>query len=282
MLRVEDAEFYYDAGRKSGFTGVSFSVRRGEVLCILGPNGCGKTTLLKCLTGLYDLDSGRVWLDDNEMSELGRREVAKFVGYVPQIHQPAFPFSVLDAVLVGRAPHLDFFASPGKEDLEIAERAIDAMGISELRDRPYTQLSGGERQMVVFARVLAQQPSVLLLDEPTSHLDFGNQIRVLNLVEELASVGLSVVMTSHFPDHAFLSSNDVVVMKDHQVVASGPPEEVVTEEMLERIYGVKVRIVNLENPAGRRICVPLMAHSLSLADKGIILKRKDAAERGAR
>ena len=139
MLKVEDAEFYYDNARKGGFKDVGFSLRRGEVLCILGPNGCGKTTLLKCLIGLLKLNKGRVLLNDQDIDKLGRREIAKSIGYIPQLHQPAFPFTVLDAVLIGRAPHLDFLESPGIEDVEIAEMAIEAMGISKLKDRPYTR-----------------------------------------------------------------------------------------------------------------------------------------------
>jgi len=273
VLRVEDAEFYYDDAHEKGFKGVSFSLNRGEVMCILGPNGCGKTTLLKCLIGLLSLSKGQVWLDGQEIDKLGRREVAKVVGYVPQLHQPVFPFSVLDAVLIGRAPHLNFLESPGRKDEEIAEMAIDAMGIAGLRDRPYTQLSGGEMQLVIFARVLAQQPKLLLLDEPTSHLDFGNQVRVLHTVAELASTGLPVIMTSHFPDHAFLSSSKVAIMKDNKFLAVGSPDEVITEESMERIYGIKVRILDVEAPVARRICVPLAGDGETPQEKVALLER---------
>lgn len=279
MLRVEDAEFYYDDAHEKGFEGVSFSVNRGEVMSILGPNGCGKTTLLKCLIRLLNLSKGHVWLDGQEIDKLGRREVAKVVGYVPQLHQPAFPFSVLDAVLIGRAPHLNFLESPGRKDEEIAEMAIDAMGITGLRDRPYTQLSGGEMQLVIFARVLAQQPKLLLLDEPTSHLDFGNQVRVLHTVAELASTGLPVIMTSHFPDHAFLSSSKVAIMKDNKFLAVGSPDEVITEESMERIYGIKVRILDVEAPVARRICVPLAGDGESSQEKVALLERLTNARR---
>ena len=272
MLRVEDAEFYYDDAHEEGFKDVSFSLNRGEVMCILGPNGCGKTTLLKCLIGLLKLSKGHVWLDDQEIDKLGRREIAKVVGYIPQLHQPTFPFSVLDAVLVGRAPHLNFLESPGRKDEEIAEMAIDAMGITGLRDRPYTQLSGGEMQLVIFARVLAQQPMLLLLDEPTSHLDFGNQVRVLHTVGELASTGLPVIMTSHFPDHAFLASSKVAIMKDHKFLAVGSPDEVITEDRMERIYGIKVKIIDVEAPVHRRICVPLGGNGESSEEKVALLE----------
>jgi iron complex transport system ATP-binding protein len=273
VLRVEDAEFYYNDAHKGGFKDVSFTLDRGEVMCILGPNGCGKTTLLKCLIGLLKMSKGQVWLNGRDIDKLGRREIAKVVGYIPQLHQPAFPFSVLDAVLIGRAPHLDFLESPGKKDEEIAEMAIEAMGITKLKDRPYTQLSGGEMQLVIFARVLAQQPSLLLLDEPTSHLDFGNQVRVLHTVGELASTGLPVVMTSHFPDHAFLASSKVAIMKDNHFLAVGAPNDVITEDFMEKVYGTKVKIMDVDAPVHRRICVPLGSDGESTRERISLLER---------
>jgi iron complex transport system ATP-binding protein len=273
MLRVEKAEFHYDDNCESGFKEVSFSLKPGQVLCILGPNGCGKTTLLKCLTGIFKLNKGNVWLDGEEIAHLDRSAVARKAGYVPQVHQPAFPFSVLDAVLVGRAPHLGFLESPGAKDIEIAEAAIEALGISNLKNRRYTELSGGERQLVIFARVMAQQPSLLLLDEPTSHLDFGNQIKVLRLVEELAATGLPIIMTTHFPDHAFLISSKVAIMKKGEFLAFGPPDEVITEANLEAIYGIKVRVADVNGSVGRRICVPVRIDSNCTCDKKFILEK---------
>lgn len=272
MLRVENASFHYDGAKKDGFSNVSFFLKPGEVLCLLGPNGCGKTTLLKCLIGIFKLESGRIELDGGEISRLERNELAKHVGYVPQLHQPAFPFSVLDAVLVGRAPHLNFFESPGKVDEEIAEMAIEALGLKELRNRPYTQLSGGERQLVVFARVMAQQPTLLLLDEPTSHLDFGNQIRVLHLVEELSRTGLPIIMASHFPDHAFLTSSKVAIMRKGEFLDFGPPEDVITEENMEKAYGIKVRVMDVDGAFGRRICLPIKGDFTANSNNGMLEK----------
>ncbi len=257
MLTVTKAEFYYDSTHTTGFNKVSLTLKHGEALCILGPNGCGKTTLIKCLGGLYRLHKGSILLDNKELTKLGRSAVARIVGYVPQLHQPAFPFSVLDAVLVGRAPHLDFLASPGKQDVEIAEAAIEALGISHLKNKPYTEISGGERQLVVFARVIAQQPKLLLLDEPTSHLDFGNQIRILELIKETTAEGLPVVMTTHFPDYAFIISNKVALMKEGAILALGTPDEVITEENLYNVYGVKVKVMHLGGAVNRKICIPI-------------------------
>ena len=272
MLRVENASFHYDDAKESGFTNVSFSLKRGDVLCVLGPNGCGKTTLLKSLMGILELENGSISLEDKNITHMQRNDIAKLVGYVPQLHQPVFPFSVMDAVLVGRAPHLKFLESPGREDEEIADMAIEALGLKELRNRPYTQLSGGERQLVVFARVMAQQPSLLLLDEPTSHLDFGNQIRVLRLVERLAQTGLPIIMASHFPDHAFLISSKVAIMRKGEFIGFGSPDEVITEENMEKAYGIKVRVMSVDGAFGRRICLPLKGELAANPSNGMLEK----------
>jgi len=256
-LNVSGAEFHYDATKTGGFRDISFSIENGEVMSILGPNGCGKTTLLKCLNNLIGIEGGRVMLDGRDIARLSRTEVARAVGYVPQVHQPAFPFSVLDMVITGRAPHLGLLQSPGVKDVLIAEEALDARGSGHLRDKPYPRLSGGERQLVIFARVLAQRPGLLLLDEPTSHLDFGNQARVLRIISEMAATGLPIVMTSHFPDHAFLVSSKVAMMKDGAFLDLGTPDDVINAANLETAYGIRVKVLDIADAPGRRICLPI-------------------------
>jgi iron complex transport system ATP-binding protein len=256
-LTVSNAEFHYDATKSSGFGNINFSLKDGEVMSILGPNGCGKTTLLKCLNSLFRISNGNIKVDGREVSRLPRTDIARTIGYVPQLHQPAFPFTVLDTVLVGRAPHLNLLESPGPQDVKIAEESLETMGIFHLRDKAYTQLSGGERQLVIFARVLAQRPVLLLLDEPTSHLDFGNQIRLLKIVGDLAATGLPIIMTSHFPDHAFLVSNKVALMKQGQFIDMGTPDNVITESNLEKVYNIKVKVVSVDSGINRKVCVPV-------------------------
>ena len=256
-LTVREAEFYYDSTKTSGFKDVNFSLQDGEVLTILGPNGCGKTTLLKCLNRLTELHGGIISLDGQNIRRIPRTQIARSIGYVPQLHQPAFPFSVIDTVLVGRAPHLGLLESPGVEDMRIAEQSLETMGIYHLKGKSYTQISGGERQMVIFARVLAQQPSFLLLDEPTSHLDFGNQIRLLDQVKKLASTGLPIIMTSHFPDHVFMVSDIVAIMKDGAFLDCGQPDSIIAESNMQRIYGIPVNICYLDGPVKRKICIPV-------------------------
>jgi iron complex transport system ATP-binding protein len=256
-LCVSHAEYHYDSQKTRGFKDINFTLEHEGILTILGPNGCGKTTLLKCIDQLLKLDGGSISVNNKDLCSLSRVEIAKAIGYVPQFHQPSFSFSVLDAVLVGRAPHIGLLQSPKKEDIKIAKQALETMGIAYLTNTPYTQISGGEKQMVLFARILAQQPSLLLLDEPTSHLDFGNQLRLLKTVQKLADRGMPIIMTSHFPDHAFLVSKKVALMKNGELVGLGMPDEVITEQNLEDVYKIKVKVMNVDAGVNRKICVPI-------------------------
>ena len=253
LMEMIDGTFSYNS-YDNIFEDINFEVEKGDVFCILGANGTGKTTLIKCLNGLMKLNSGKVLLDGQDIYSLNHSERAKNIGYIPQIHNSTFSFTILDVVLMGRAPHIDTFSSPSKKDVEIAENSLKSLNIYHMKDKPYTEISGGEQQLVFIARVLTQEPSVLLLDEPTSHLDFGNQIRTLNIIEKLASNGLSVIMSSHFPDHAFISANKVAIMKGTEFIDIGTPEEVITEENMENAYGIKVKIVDMDH---RTACIPL-------------------------
>lgn len=257
-LSVRDAEFHYDAAGKNGFSDINLSLEDGEIMCILGPNGCGKTTLLKGINNLIQLKCGGIFLEDRDVSRMRRAEIARIIGYVPQVHQPAFPFTVLDVVLVGRAAHLSMMSAPKASDVQIAEQALEMMGISHLKDKAYTEISGGERQLVIFARVIAQQPELLLLDEPTSHLDFGNQVRLLHVVEKLAKTGLPIIMTSHFPDHVFMVANKVAIMKKGAIMECGRPDDIITDSNLNRIYDIPVNVRYIDGLIDRKICIPVI------------------------
>jgi iron complex transport system ATP-binding protein len=254
VLEIKNATFSYD-GKDNIFEDINLNVEKGDVVCILGPNGSGKTTLIKCLNKITELSEGTVCINGKDIKDISRREIALNIGYVPQNHVSTFAFTVLDVVLMGRAPHLDFFETVDETDYKIAENALRKFGIYELKDKPYIALSGGEQQLVFFARVIAQEPKMLILDEPTSHLDFGNQLKTLNVISKLAEEGLSVIMTSHFPDHAFISSNKVAIMNDQNFIDVGPPDDVITEENMEKAYGIHVEIVDIGR--NRKICVPL-------------------------
>ena len=196
-----------------------------------------------------------------------RSEIASRLGYVPQDHSSTFPFTALQVVLVGRAPYLNVFSSPSSEDVAIAEEALERVGITKLKDKRFTELSGGERQLVLIARVLAQQPKALLLDEPTSHLDFRNQTLILRLISSLVQEGLAVIMTTHFPNHAFVYSSRVAIMKDGKFLAVGRPEEIITEENLKKVYGIDVRIFSVSDPASGndvRFCIPAQEQEVLL------------------
>ena len=231
---------------------------KGEVFCILGPNGTGKSTLLRCLCNLYRLNSGRITVDGHDIVSMNQAMLARKIGFIPQIHTPTFPYSVLDVVLMGRAPHLNMLAMPSEKDYRIAEDAIKTVNIEYIRDMPYTELSGGQMQMVLFARVLAQEPEILLLDEPTSHLDVANQIHTIEIVKKLADKGLSLIMTSHFPDHAFISSNKVGIMKGGSFIAMGNADDVITEENLKKAYGADIKVVYLGEGINRKVTVPMI------------------------
>ncbi|MBI5459916.1 ABC transporter ATP-binding protein [Methanobacterium sp.] len=252
LMEIKGCSFAYD-DNDNIFEDINFSVSSGDIFCILGANGTGKTTLIKCLTGLMNPHSGEILVDGRNMNLFSRADLSKKIGYIPQIHNSTFPFTVLDVVLMGRSPHLDMFESPSDKDYKIALESLESLNIEYMKDKPYTEISGGEQQLVFIARVLTQEPSILILDEPTSHLDFGNQIRTLNIIKKLASDGLSVIMSSHFPDHAFISANQVALMDGKRFFAIGKPEDVITTENMKQIYGINVKVLDI---GGRKACIP--------------------------
>jgi iron complex transport system ATP-binding protein len=258
LLEARNVSFTYD-GKKNIFEDISFDVRPGEVFCVLGPNGSGKSTLLRCLCNILRASGGIISIDGKAISTMSNTDIARRVGYIPQMHHPTFPYAVKEVVLMGRSPHMGIAQAPGPKDREITMEVLRSMHIEHLADRPYTEISGGEMQLVMLARVMAQQPDVLLMDEPTSHLDIGNQIRIIKTVVGLSRKGMSVVMTSHFPDHALLSHFNVGIMKGGRFTDLGPAEQVISEESMRRTYGVDIRIVYLGGDIGRKVCVPVIS-----------------------
>jgi iron complex transport system ATP-binding protein len=257
LVRVRDASFRY--GQRDILRDLTLDVRRGEILSVLGRNGCGKTTLLRCIAGALTPSGGSVQIGGEEIHRLAPPARARRIGFLFQDHVPSFPFAVRDVVLMGRAPHLSFFGFPGARDHALADEAIARVGIQELTDRPYTRLSGGERQLVLLARILVQQPDVILLDEPTAHLDLRNQVLTLRIVRALATDGVSLIMTTHDPNHALWFGGRAALMKDGRFVAVGPASEVMTESTLTATYDVDVAVYSPPSPTGSealRVCTP--------------------------
>jgi len=241
-------------GRPVG-RGLDLGLDAGEVLCVLGPNGGGKTTLFRTLLGLLPAQAGSVLLEGHALEGMPRGEVARRVGYVPQGHTAQFAFTVREAVLMGRTAHISLFAAPGAADREAADRAIAALGIESLAGRVVTELSGGERQLAVIARALAQGARALVLDEPTASLDFGNQVRVLRQLVRLAAEGYAVVFSTHDPGQAFLAASRVLLIAHGGALRQGTPDEVITSENLRAVYGVEVRVATVD---GARACLPVL------------------------
>lgn len=246
ILHIKNISFAYK-GNKPVWENLTFTAKPGEVLSILGPNGTGKSTLLRCIAGLEQPLEGEIMLGNKNTSGIGRKEMARKVAFVPQMHTPVFPFTALDVVIMGRTSHLSTFGSPSKRDEDIARKALETMGISHLGNVQYDQTSGGERQLILFARAVAQEAEILLLDEPTSHLDFGNQARILKLIRSLADKGLSVVMTTHFPDHAFEISETTCLLSGGKLIGFGPTTRILTSKNLSLIYGLNVSINKLDD-----------------------------------
>ncbi|MBC8023825.1 MAG: ABC transporter ATP-binding protein [Burkholderiales bacterium] len=236
--------------------GLDLVLEMGEVLCVLGPNGSGKTTLLRTLLGLQPRLGGQVAIAGEDIARMPRAKVAREVAYVPQASSSYFDFSLEEMVLMGRTSHLGTFDAPGKRDREVAHAALERMGIGALANRPVGGVSGGERQLALIARALATEARALVMDEPTANLDFGNQARVLAQIAALRDAGVSILLCSHDPDHAFQVADRVLLLRDGAASTLARTGEALTAENLTRLYDIPVQVAEVVTPAGiRRVCV---------------------------
>ena len=255
MIAARQLAFRHNGAPRPLLEAVDVEVASGEVAALLGPNGAGKSTLIRCLAGLWRPEGGEIRLEGRALDGLSHRERARLMALVFQDHQPSFPYTVRDAVLVGRVARIGLFGAPRAADHEAARAALSAVGIEHLADRIYTRLSGGERQLVLLARALAQEAPLLLLDEPTAQLDLRNQLTVLKAVHRIARErGLTVLMSLHDPNLALLFAEKVFMLRDGRMLAAGPAREVVTAANLCRLYGVEAGVFEVD---GRRIVYPM-------------------------
>ena len=229
---------------------VSFSLEKGKILSVLGPNGVGKSTLFRCLLGNFPYE-GSVLVDGEELRGLSPGKRAKKIAYIPQNHRPTFGYTVLDTALMGTTRQISPFLSPGKAQVAQAREALRRVGAEHLEGRSFERLSGGEQQLVLLARAIAQQAEILIMDEPTASLDYGNQLRILSLAGELSNEGYTVLFSTHDPQHALRFSDEVLALSAGEVAASGKTQEMLTPQLIRRLYRVETAF--FETPEGSAI-----------------------------
>lgn len=248
LLEVKNLSFAYD--KRNILQDISFQLKNGEILFLLGPNGCGKTTLLDCVLGYLKPRQGNIYLNGRNMKSIKAERIARQLAYVPQSHEKTFPYTVMNIVLMGRASYIRAFAAPSSQDTDIAKEMLDLLGIYHLKDRPYTHLSGGEAQLVMIARALVQKTDLIVMDEPTAHLDFKHEMVIMETIVDLVKkTGITILMASHFPNHAFYFENNelhcrVALMDDCRILDLGTPTEVLSENNLRKTYNINARIVS--------------------------------------
>jgi len=250
VVSVKNVSFSY--GRLQVLRDITMNAKKGELVCLLGPNGTGKSTLLKCILGALRPQKGRIIINGDDISNLDPIELARLISYVPQVIEQTFPLTVFETILIGRLPHLSW--TPRQSDLEAVRHAMRLLGIENLAWKNLSELSGGQRQKVLLAMALAKEPPILLLDEPTSNLDLNSQLEVMDVIRDIVEDDKTAIVALHDLNLALRYADRVVVMKDGRVIANGKPAEVLEEDVIESVYGVRA-IVKNEN--GLRYVIPL-------------------------
>ncbi|MBN2895508.1 MAG: ABC transporter ATP-binding protein [Campylobacterales bacterium] len=258
VYNVKNLSFSYP--KRDVLHGVDLKLYPGEVVSLLGPNGCGKSTLIRLMLRLLE-GKGDIRLHGAPLYTYRHREIAAHVAYIPQYHNVPFGYSVEEMVVMGRVSRMGFFAHPSAKDYAIAHEALCRVGIAELAKRPFGQLSGGQKQMVLLGRAIAQEVKVFIMDEPVNGLDYGNQMRLLGMIDHLAKEGYTFLKTTHYPDHALMISTRVVVMHEGRIIASGDPHEVIDSSMLRDVYGVEAEVIRHKK---RSCCIPSVHTGVSL------------------
>lgn len=251
---VKNLSFSY--GNKPILQDISFTANSGEVLSILGANGVGKSTLFRCILGFMPKYAGEIIVDGVSLGTLSIKQVAQKIAYVPQSHYTAFHYTVFDMVLMGTTAQLSIVSSPDVKQYQQVREAMEAVGITHLAEQYYPTLSGGEKQLTLIARALVQQGKILMLDEPTSNMDYGNQLQVMQKIGNLAKQGYTVIQITHSPEQSFLFSDKILALKSGRILAHGTPKEVITTGLMDALYGVKVSVQSLLEDK-LRVCVPM-------------------------
>jgi iron complex transport system ATP-binding protein len=252
LIPVDGISFSYTS--KSVLNDIRLSITEGEVVTLLGPNGSGKSTLIKIMLGLLRPARGNIFLNGDDIRAMDSKALAREIAYVPQTHVSSFPYTVMDVVLMGRIPHKTFFFTYSRADKTIAGNALERLSIAHLAHRAYTELSGGERQLTLIARALAQGAKTFIMDEPASGLDYGNQLRLLDQIIKLSREGYTFIKSTHSPEHALWIADRAIMIKNGAVVADGKCDDVITTENLFHLYNVRVNILDFNGSF--RACVP--------------------------
>ncbi|WP_430601913.1 iron complex transport system ATP-binding protein [Enterococcus sp. DIV0724b] len=252
MLEVIDLEFAYR--KQNILKNISFKLEYGQSVCLLGKNGVGKSTLFKCLLGVLNPNIGSIKINGRLITECKRNELAQLISYIPQKQRGVFHFTVFEMVLMGTTARLKNYQQPGQAENELAESALTILNISHLKNRTYSEISGGEQQLVIIARSVAQQSKIIIMDEPCANLDYGNQIMVLEMIQKLAEQGYLIIQSTHDPNHALQYADYVLVLHEGQLM-QGTPKNILTSRQLEAMYHVPITVHEL-TAYEQRICLP--------------------------
>lgn len=252
---LEARNIHFRVQKRDVLRGINLVLGPGEIVALLGANGVGKTTLLRVLLGLAAPASGEILIDGATLASLSRREIARRLAYVPQVHLTPFPYTVREVVTMGRLPQKGVLSSPSEHDREVVRRVLDQLKIGHLSDRVYSEISGGERQLALIARALAQEAPILILDEPMANLDFGYQAILGRHLRELADRGYTILMSGHDPQFAYHASSRIALLIEGRLEHDGPPPEILTPATMRKLYGIEVESVTL--PGGRTAFFPV-------------------------
>ena len=250
---VKNLTFTY--GTRPILKDVSFELATNELVAVLGPNGVGKSTLFKCILGLLRQYEGEIHINEFNAKKITEKELSRQIAYIPQSHNPVFNFSVFDMVLMGTTGQVSSVSSPGPKERQKVMDCLDRLGIQHLYNRSYTFISGGERQLVLIARAMAQNAKIMIMDEPTANLDYGNQIRVLEQIKSLSKEGYTIILSTHNPDQSYLYADRILAIYDGKLIADGNPKDVITTELIRTLYDVNITVESLHDDK-IRFCVP--------------------------